>query len=75
MADSWLQYGFAWAPWLIFALIVLSAYLLTRSHEKAAAPAVQTYACSQCGRRGRPEQMVQVVHEGAVSWQCTQCAG
>jgi len=74
MGDQWLQYGFGYAPWIIFAVIVLVAFIATRGGEKQPASAGPTFACARCGRRGAQEQMVTVSHEGAVTWYCSQCA-
>jgi hypothetical protein len=75
---------FAWAPWVVGVVIYLVFYFAKRSEvatsmaaAQAAAPqahALQTFACSQCGRRGPREQMVQQDHGGAVGYQCTNCA-
>jgi hypothetical protein len=66
---------FAWAPWVIGAVIYFVFYLAKR-HEAAVVPvsAGQTYACAVCGRRGTREQMVPQNHGGAVGWQCASCA-
>jgi hypothetical protein len=67
---------FAWAPWIIGIAIYLAFYLAKRNEGNAPAQSVaaQTYACSQCGRRGTREQMVPQDHGGAVGWQCASCA-
>ena len=65
---------FAWAPLTVFIIIVFSAYFMTR-HEVAGTKVMgKTYACAQCGRRGKHEHMVPVTHEGAVVWYCGRCA-
>ena len=66
---------FAWAPWVMGAIIYLGFYLAKR-HEVATSPASpgQTYACAVCGRRGPRDQMVPQQHGGAIGYQCTQCA-
>jgi hypothetical protein len=66
---------FAWAPWVVGLAIYLAFYVAKR-HEKAphASPAVETYACAGCGRRGSREQMVPEHHGGAVGWFCSRCA-
>lgn len=74
MGDTWLQYGFGYAPWVIFALIVLVAYVATRGTSKQPAKVGQTYACARCGRRGTQDQMMTVDHDGAVTWYCRDCA-
>src|SRR5277367_4011208 len=80
---------FAWAPWVVGITIYLVFYFAKRREiatsmvaaQSAAlqahamqAPAPQTFACSQCGRRGPREQMVAQDHGGAVGYQCTNCA-
>ncbi|HEY9086178.1 MAG TPA: hypothetical protein VIN40_09650 [Candidatus Tyrphobacter sp.] len=72
MVDQWLQYFFAYAPWVMGIAIVSVAYFATRTAAPHA-PVGQTFACAKCGRRGR-EQMVSVTHDGAVSWYCPDCA-
>jgi predicted SprT family Zn-dependent metalloprotease len=74
MGDSWVQHAFAYAPWVIFATIVLVAYIATRGTTRSHATVGQTYACAGCGRRGAKEQMTSVHHEGAVSWYCRECS-
>jgi hypothetical protein len=74
MAGQTLEQFFAWAPWIIFAIIVFVAYVWTRGGSAPAHGGGQTYACSQCGRRGTRDQMVSVQHEGAVAWYCAHCA-
>jgi len=66
---------FAWAPWVIGAIIYL-AFFVAKRNEKAAqaVPAGETYACAGCGRRGGRDQMVPQHHGGAVGWYCTDCA-
>jgi hypothetical protein len=73
VADQTLQTFFAWAPWVIFATIVLVTYFMTRA-SSSSTHASQTFACAQCGKRGTQEQMVPVEHEGAVTWYCAHCA-
>jgi hypothetical protein len=69
------DYFFAWAPWIVGAIIYFSFYVAKR-HEAATAPvsAGQTYACAVCGRRGPLSQMVPQQHGGAVGYQCAHCA-
>jgi hypothetical protein len=66
---------FAWAPWVIGAVIYLAFYIAKR-HESTARPASvgQTYACAGCGRRGPRDQMLPQDHGGAVGWYCNDCA-
>lgn len=65
---------FAWTPLTVFILIVIVAYLMTRSKTAGSAGHGKTYACAQCGRRGKHEHMVPVSREGAVVWYCGRCA-
>jgi len=68
---------FAWAPWVIGAIIYL-AFWVAKRHESSAPLTVAanaSYACSSCGRRGSIEQMIAQHHGGAVGYQCAQCAG
>ncbi len=65
---------FAWAPLTVFIIVFLVVYFSTR-HESGSSTAMgKTYACAQCGRRGKHEHMVPVTHEGAVVWYCGRCA-
>ncbi|MBV9332816.1 MAG: hypothetical protein JO146_02300 [Candidatus Eremiobacteraeota bacterium] len=67
---------FAWAPWVVGAVIYF-AFWLAKRHEKAevaTASATATYACASCGRRGTLAQMVEQHHGGAIGYQCPQCA-
>jgi hypothetical protein len=66
---------FAWAPWVIGAVIYITFYVAKR-HENAArhAPVGETYSCAGCGRRGSRDHMVPQQHGGAVGWYCTDCA-
>jgi hypothetical protein len=75
---------FAWAPWVVGITIYLVFYFAKRSEiatsmaaAHASAPqahVTQSFACSQCGRRGPREQMVAQDHGGAVGYQCASCA-
>jgi hypothetical protein len=75
---------FAWAPWVVGITIYLVFYFAKRreiatsmaaAHASALQPhATQSFACSQCGRRGPREQMIAQDHGGAVGYQCTTCA-
>ena len=69
--DETLNAFFAYAPWIGFILAVLVVYLATR-HERnrQAVPIGQTFACSECGHRGKREHMVPVAREGSVIWYC-----
>ena len=68
---------FAWAPWVV-GLVIYGAFYVAKRHETATVPpstaGPSTYACSSCGRRGTREQMVAQQHDGAVGYQCPQCA-
>lgn len=66
---------FAWLPLTLFVIVMIVAYTMTRRNARAvAAHGGKTYACAQCGRRGKHEHMVPVRHEGAVVWYCGRCA-
>lgn len=65
---------FAWTPLTVFIIVLLTAYAMTRGGKAAAVAHGKTYACAQCGRRGKHEHMVPVRHEGAVVWYCGRCA-
>lgn len=69
--DEHLNSFFAYAPWVLFAVAVIVAYLASR-HEwnKKAMPIGQTFACSECGHRAKREHMVPVAREGSVIWYC-----
>jgi hypothetical protein len=64
----------AWTPLTAFIIIVVAAYLSTRHQSAGSTVLGKTYACAQCGRRGKHEHMVPVTHEGAVVWYCGRCA-
>jgi DNA-directed RNA polymerase subunit RPC12/RpoP len=67
---------FAWAPWVVGAIIYF-AFWIAKRHETASPAVVSataTYACASCGRRGSLDQMVAQHHGGAVGYQCPQCA-
>jgi predicted SprT family Zn-dependent metalloprotease len=67
---------FAWAPWVVGAIIYAIFYVAKRHESRAvvAARAQTTYACAVCGRRGTLEQMVPQQHGGAIGYRCAQCA-
>jgi hypothetical protein len=66
---------FAWAPLTAFVIVMVILVLATRrAPAERGAPLGKTYACAQCGRRGKHEHMVPVTHEGAVVWYCAHCA-
>ena len=65
---------FAWAPLTIFVLLLITLYLATRRRAPARVAIGKTYACAQCGRRGRRDHMVPVSEEGGVVWYCPRCA-
>ncbi len=66
---------FAWAP-LIVGLLIYFVFYVAKRHEATATgvPIGQTFACANCGRRGRREHMVPQQHGGATSWYCAHCA-
>jgi hypothetical protein len=67
---------FAWAPWVVGAVIYF-AFWVAKRHETtvpASASTTATYACASCGRRGALDAMVVQNHGGAVGYQCAQCA-
>ena len=71
---------FAWAPWVVGIAIYLAFYFAKRREIATSMASAtqttgsQTFACSQCGRRGPREQMVAQDHGGAVGYKCTNCA-
>lgn len=65
---------FSLAPIVVFTIIVIVTYMATRGQQHATAAIGKTYACAQCGRRGKHEHMVPVSREGAVLWYCGRCA-
>ena len=73
--DEQLNSFFAYAPWILFVLAVIVAYVLSR-HEwtKQRIPIGQTFACNECGHRGKREHMVPVAREGSVLWYCPRHA-
>lgn len=73
MGDHWLDYTFAYAPWVIGIAIVLVAYVAMRANA-GGAPIGQTFVCARCGKRRYREHMVPATHEGAVGWYCSGCA-
>ncbi|MEO6912880.1 MAG: hypothetical protein ABI182_02520 [Candidatus Baltobacteraceae bacterium] len=72
---AFLDQFFAFAPWVLFVIILVVAYYATR-HERAThgVPIGKTYACANCGRRGKHEHMVPINREGAVVWYCHGCS-
>ena len=65
---------FGLLPWVVGLLILLVAYIALHNQSSKTVPVGQTFACSNCGRRGRRGHMVPVTHAGAISWQCAHCA-
>lgn len=57
-----------------FVIVLAVVYYATRHEGAAATVHGKTYACAQCGRRGKHEHMVPVTHEGAVVWYCGRCS-
>jgi hypothetical protein len=74
MSGQIIDQVFAWTPLVVFIIIVTVAYFATRHENTGSAVLGKTYACAQCGRRGKHEHMVPVTHEGAVVWYCGRCA-
>jgi hypothetical protein len=68
------NYFFSIAPWVIFIALIVATYLTARNAARSHAPIGKTYACAQCGRRGKHEHMVPMSREGAVVWYCARCA-
>jgi hypothetical protein len=67
---------FAWAP-LVLGVAIYAIAFAAKRRELAHAPAGvhgTTYACAKCGKRGAHEHMVPQLHEGAVSYYCSNCA-
>ncbi|PZR58494.1 MAG: hypothetical protein DLM50_03165 [Candidatus Meridianibacter frigidus] len=71
MADR-INLFFAYAPIVVFALIVLVVYFSTRG-QIAKIPIGQTFACNACGHRDKRDHMVPVAREGSVLWYCHRC--
>jgi predicted SprT family Zn-dependent metalloprotease len=64
----------AWTPLVAFTIVLLVAYFSLRERSAGSTVTAKTYACAQCGRRGKHEHMVPVTQEGAVVWYCGRCA-
>ncbi len=65
---------FAWAPLTLFVIILIVLYYTKRNEGAVQVAHGKTYACAQCGRRGKHEHMVPVSREGSVVWYCGRCA-
>ncbi|HEU5481055.1 MAG TPA: hypothetical protein VFU90_14510 [Candidatus Tumulicola sp.] len=76
ISPSAFDHFFAWAPLTIGVLIYATFYVAKR-HEatEPGVPIGQTFACANCGKRGKREHMVPREHAGAMSWYCARCAG
>jgi hypothetical protein len=74
MSAELINQFFAWAPLTVFVIIFVVAYFMTRGQTAGSTAHGKTFACAQCGRRGKHEHMVPVSHEGAVVWYCGRCA-
>lgn len=74
LSSETVNYFFSIAPWVVFIAIVIATYVAARKSQQSHAPAGKTYACAQCGRRGKHEHMVPMSREGAVVWYCGRCA-
>ena len=68
------HYFFSIAPWVVFIAIIIATYVTARNASHSHVPIGKTYACAQCGRRGKHEHMVPVSREGAVVWYCGRCS-
>ena len=65
---------FGWAPLTIFLIILAVAYYSKRGETAHAVQLGKTFACAQCGRRGKHDQMVPVTEGAAVVWYCGRCS-
>lgn len=65
---------FAFAPMVLFVIVLIALYYAKRNEGVTAVAHGKTYACAQCGRRGNHEHMVPMSREGAVVWYCARCA-
>lgn len=65
---------FAWTPLVVFIIVLVVAYYATRHQSAGSSVIGKTYACAQCGRRGKHEHMVPVTREGSVVWYCGRCS-
>jgi len=75
MNGDTVNWVFAVAPLCAFVAVLLVLYRATHAAApRERVPLGKTYACAQCGRRGKHEHMVPVTHEGAVVWYCARCA-
>lgn len=61
---------FAYAPWIGFAIVVLSVYFVSRGQRHAIQPIGQTFACNECGHRAKREHMIPIARQGMVLWYC-----
>ncbi|HEY5425599.1 MAG TPA: hypothetical protein VIJ77_03525 [Candidatus Tumulicola sp.] len=75
ISPSAFSHFFALAP-LVLGLIIYAVVYVAKRHEATAigVPIGQTFACANCGRRGRREHMVPQEHAGAMSWYCAHCS-
>jgi hypothetical protein len=74
MSSQAVDFLFAFLPMAAFVIVLIVVYYGKRSEPGVAAPHTKTYACAQCGRRGKHEHMVPITREGAVVWYCGHCA-
>lgn len=74
LSSDAVNYFFSIAPWVVFTAILIATYVAARKSQVSHVPVGKTYACAQCGRRGKHEHMVPMSREGAVVWYCTRCS-
>jgi hypothetical protein len=74
MSAQVVDFLFAFLPMAAFIVVLAVVYYGKRSEPGVATVHAKTYACAQCGRRGKHEHMVPITHEGAVVWYCGRCA-
>jgi hypothetical protein len=74
MSPQVVDFLFAFTPMVAFIVVLAVVYYGKRNEPGVGTPHAKTYACAQCGRRGKHEHMVPVTHEGAVVWYCGSCA-
>ncbi|GAC1500383.1 MAG: hypothetical protein NVS1B14_04280 [Vulcanimicrobiaceae bacterium] len=73
--DGFINTFFAYAPWIVFLAVILAVYFASRQGlRRAPAPIGQTFACNQCGHRGKREHMFPIARAGSVLWYCPRHA-
>ncbi len=65
---------FAFAPFVIFASIIIIVYVATRHEKPKGVPVAQNLSCVRCGRRESREHMLPVREDAAITWYCPRCA-